>query len=779
MKYMLNTIDWFIPPAFLLNTSMRLIARFVIGTMVDLILIGIGLYVLDQNGIFTIPFPVMRGVLVLIGGLALLKITSPFILDDRVADRMDLPFYQESDTIELVKPAFLQRLAMMIVLMLIPMIIYASIFLTNFQLIQLIADEFVLLAIIILIGRDQVNAALVIIICAFYSLAALSPTMFIPLNGSQFGIIAIFLGVSYSCNDRKINVLNIIMAISGMITYKYLEYFYPSPAVSNPFWVDLLLTVTLLIVIVLTIRYYLSDRLKYRQRIHKNEQFLTQILDLHPNLIFVKDPEGRLAYVNSSFYQTFHPQDQVIIGKRAEELLINSEEIERFKNDDLAVLQEGVVKHIPEERITRKDGEEIWVETIKSPIRDTQGNIVGVLGLSTNITEKKQAEEALQETRDRYRMIIEHAPIGITADHLGWISSSNPAFREILGYSEEELASMHCSEFVHPDDLEKTKEIIEGIISGTNKISSAELKMIRKDEDIRSVLLQIQGRFDQDGSYLESIASVVDITEKKAAELLIQQQLTDLDEKNRELKKYIESNLQLENFAYLASHDLKAPIRTIVSFGQLLKKSAFQKLDNREQEFLKFIISASSNLHRLTLDLLSYSRVRTQRRQFERVNLQEELDHLIKSLDSSIHEANAQIFMEDIPKQIIADKTFIRQIFQNLISNSIKFAKNEVPPLVSIYAIEREEAWEFEIRDNGIGIKSQYYDKIFLLFQKLHPNEQYDGSGIGLAICRKIVELHQGKIWVESVPKSGTSIFFTISKSLEPTAQHSQSQAVD
>lgn len=747
--------------------------------MILFVLLGLGLSLLVQAGWWDIQLPVFRSVLVIAGGLAILRISSPFILDDQVVTPSSLPIYRESGTVEVAKSAFLQRLAMMIVFMLLPMIIYASLFLSHFQIIQLIVDEFVLLGIIILIGVGRLNLALMIIICAFYSLVAFSPIMFIPLNGSQLGIIAIFLGVAYSNTDARINFLNIVLAIASMVIYKYLEYFHPSAPITDPFWIDLLLTVTLLVVIVLTIRYYLIDRNAYRDRIRKNEQFLTQILDLHPHMIFVKDQSGRLAFVNSPFLDTFYSPEEQVIGKRSEQLLANPDEAKRFVQDDRQVLQEGLTKHIPEEKVTKRDGEEVWVETIKTPIRDAKGTIVGVLGLSTNITEKKLTEQALQETKDRYRMIIEHTPIGITSDHLGWISSSNPALRDIMGYPKEELESMHCSQLIFPEDLDRTNSLIDEVVRGERKSAAIELRIVRKDQTIRSILLQIQARFNQKNEYVESIASVVDITEKKSQEQLIQQQLIDLDEKNKELKKYIESNLQLENFAYLASHDLKAPIRTIVSFGQLLAKSLSDKIDEREKEFLQFIISASSNLHRLTQDLLSYSRVQTERRQFESIDLEQELHHLVKELDSSILEANAQVFFHQLPSQIVADRTFIRQVFQNLISNAIKFCKVSLPPVVSIYATELIDSWKFEVKDNGIGIDSQYFDKIFLLFQKLHPNERYDGSGIGLAICRKITDLHQGKIWVQSVPGEGSSIFFTISKSLEPTEQYLQSPTAD
>ena len=264
-----------------------------------------------------------------------------------------------------------------------------------------------------------------------------------------------------------------------------------------------------------------------------------------------------------------------------------------------------------------------------------------------------------------------------------------------------------------------------------------------------------------------------DLTELKTAEetlmqknLTIEQQLLSLEQKNNELEKYIESNSQLENFAYIASHDLKAPIRTIVSFSQLLQRSLRNNMSESTQEYLNFIISASINMKQLIEDLLEYSRIDNVKINPEIVETNDLLFMIQHELSSIIEEKNPIIELKNIPDRIKADYTKIKQVFQNLITNAIKFHKKGEPPKIEISCEEEHDFWKFSIKDSGIGINPEYFERIFVLFQKLHTNKEYNGTGLGLAICKKVIEQHKGQIWLESEVNIGTTFHFTISKFL-------------
>lgn len=270
------------------------------------------------------------------------------------------------------------------------------------------------------------------------------------------------------------------------------------------------------------------------------------------------------------------------------------------------------------------------------------------------------------------------------------------------------------------------------------------------------------------------VISFRDISDKMEQAKIIQENVSLLNQKNSELKKYIESNLQLENFAYMASHDLKAPVRTIVSFSQLLHRSAEHKLNQSEKDFLSFIIGATNNMQRLIEALLTYARVNTQEQVLTEVPVKELIETIRVDLHSLIQENKAQIKVKGIPAKISADETKVRRLFQNLIQNAIKFQRKDVDPQIDIQGEDKPYHWQFSVSDNGIGIESEFHEKIFLLFRKLHNQKEYQGTGIGLALCKKIVEQHGGRIWLESTPGEGTTFFFTIKKA-EPNKVDSAS----
>ncbi len=244
----------------------------------------------------------------------------------------------------------------------------------------------------------------------------------------------------------------------------------------------------------------------------------------------------------------------------------------------------------------------------------------------------------------------------------------------------------------------------------------------------------------------------------------LHQAQVELNKKNEELKKYIDSNLQLENFAYFASHDLQTPLRSMISFTQLLKSKLKGRLSEEEEEYMQFIISSSKSMRNLINDLLSYSRINTTKINIREINLQTILAKLCIELDSIIQDKKAKIILKHIPEFIRADSTKIKQIFQNLITNAIKFSQEGTSPIVTINCKNNTDHWLFSVKDNGIGIAPEFQDKIFLLFKRLHTSTEYEGTGIGLAMVKKIIEQHEGEIGLESKQGEGACFWFTIKK---------------
>ncbi len=220
------------------------------------------------------------------------------------------------------------------------------------------------------------------------------------------------------------------------------------------------------------------------------------------------------------------------------------------------------------------------------------------------------------------------------------------------------------------------------------------------------------------------------------------------------------SNKELEQFAHIASHDLREPLRTITSFTQLLSKRYKDKLDDEANEFIQFAVDGAQRMNQLIIDLLTFSRVETQGKSFEWIDCRGVLERVILNLHTSIEKRGAKISYKNLPS-VNVDHTQLIQLLQNLIGNAIKF-HGEKPPRIHISAIKEENKWVFSVKDNGIGIDPKYFDRIFQIFQRLHKRKEYPGSGIGLAVCKKIVERHGGKIWVESEVGKGSTFYFTI-----------------
>jgi len=230
-----------------------------------------------------------------------------------------------------------------------------------------------------------------------------------------------------------------------------------------------------------------------------------------------------------------------------------------------------------------------------------------------------------------------------------------------------------------------------------------------------------------------------------------------LEQRTEELER---SNKDLVQFAYVASHDLRAPVRAIKSFSQILKKDYREKLDEEANECLDFIVTGAGRLETLINDLLTYSRVDTQGKAFAPVDTSEVLDQVVIDLRLDIEDSQAEITCDALPV-VVADASQMTQLFQNLISNAIKFQSQD-PPKVHVAALKKDDVWVFSVKDNGIGIEAQHTERIFAMFQRLHTQDEYPGTGMGSAICKRIVERHGGNIWVQSEVGMGSTFYFSI-----------------
>ncbi len=352
------------------------------------------------------------------------------------------------------------------------------------------------------------------------------------------------------------------------------------------------------------------------------------------------------------------------------------------------------------------------------------------------------AGEHRQELVKFFEMSIDMLCI---ADMNGWFKQLNAAWQATLGFTTGELCAVPYVEFVHPDDRDATLAEAARLKVGMDTISF-ENRYRCKDGSYKWLLWQAHADFQTNLIY----AIARDITERKRAEDLLKATATEL----------MRSNDELSQFAYVASHDLQEPLRMVASFLQLLEKRYERVLDEDGKKFIHFAVDGAKRMQALIQDLLSLSRVQTRARPLAPLDCAKVFRDVCENLQLVIAESNATITCDSLP-EIVADNVQIAQLFQNLMDNALKFRGVE-PVRIHISAVRRAGEWEFSVSDNGMGIEPQFFDRIFGIFQRLQTREELPGTGIGLAVCKKIVERHGGRIWIESEPGRGSTFFFTI-----------------
>ena len=358
-----------------------------------------------------------------------------------------------------------------------------------------------------------------------------------------------------------------------------------------------------------------------------------------------------------------------------------------------------------------------------------------------------------QEAEERFRLVVEAAPVAmIMVDGRGKIQIANTHTLEMFGYQDRELLGKTVDILVPENFRSKHTGFRQGYFSKPeSRAMGVGRDLFGVCKNGQEIPVEIGLSPVQTNKELFTLATIIDITERKKNEV----------EMKRSIEELARSNAELEQFAYVASHDLQEPLRMVSSYVQLLARRYQGKLDSDADEFIAFAVEGAGRMKVLINDLLTFSRVGTRGKELAPVALDEILERVTRTLGLMIEESNATITHDPLP-QVLADDGQMLQLFQNLLANALKF-RGESLPKIHIGVRRQKDRWLIYVRDNGIGIDSQFWDRIFVIFQRLHNREQYEGTGIGLAICRKIVERHGGHIWVESEPEKGSTFYFTLS----------------
>jgi len=500
----------------------------------------------------------------------------------------------------------------------------------------------------------------------------------------------------------------------------------------------------------------ISVRKAAEDELARTEERYRGLLEAAPDSMVVVDQGGEIVLLNAQAEKQFGYSRDELIGQKVTNI-IPVGFAERLIADGTRTAAEALAQQIGtgiELLALRKDGSEFPIEIMLSPLDSPDGILV--TAAIRDISVRKAAEDELARTEQRYRGLLEAAPDSmVVVNQAGEIVLLNAQAEKQFGYRRDALIGQKVTNIIPVGFAERI--IADGLRSPQDALAQQigtgiELLALRRDGSEFPIEIMLSPLDSPDGILVT--AAIRDISVRKAAEV-------HLLEKNAELKL---SNEELSQFANIASHDLQEPLRMVASYTQLLSRRYKGKLDADADEFIAFAVDGASRMQRLIQDLLAFSRVGTTGGEHGEVSSEHALNDALVNLRGAIEERDALVTHDPLPS-VRADAMQLVQLFQNLVGNAIKYQGPGVPR-VHVSAVRcGNRKWMFAVKDNGLGIDPQYFDRIFGMFQRLHKREEFSGTGIGLAICKKIVERHGGTISVESAPGEGTTFSFALKES--------------
>jgi PAS domain S-box-containing protein len=522
----------------------------------------------------------------------------------------------------------------------------------------------------------------------------------------------------------------------------------------------------------------ITYRRRTEEALERERDLLRVLLESVPDRVYFKDAQSRFIRCSNEFAKILGKQSPIELLGKTDFDMFTEEHARPAYEDEKRIMETGEPIINKVEKETWADGRVSWVTTTKMPHRDKDGKIVGTFGISRDITSLKRAEEELRRSQSFLNSVIENLPIMVfIKDPQLRFVLINKAGENLTGYPREVFLGKSDADFYPPDLAVHYTARDREALEGGKLVDIPEEPLETRDKGTRILHTQKIPIQDDQGrpQYLVGISE--DITERKEAEERLRRFAGRLEQNNREL----------QDFAYVASHDLQEPLRKVQAFGDRLKTRCAEALSNEGRDYLQRMQEAARRMQILIEDLLSYSRVTTRANPFVSVDLNETVSHVLSDLEVLTEEIQAKIQVEPLPT-VDADATQMRQLMQNLIGNALKFRRKEGQPEVTIRSRMVTDAAEVKIpklplrdfsispknpycllsvEDNGIGFDEKYVDKIFVVFQRLHGRGIYEGTGVGLAICRKIVLRHGGDITASSQPGKGST--FTVLLPLRQT----------
>jgi two-component system CheB/CheR fusion protein len=500
-----------------------------------------------------------------------------------------------------------------------------------------------------------------------------------------------------------------------------------------------------------------SERAKAEILIKESEEKFRSLVENASDSIIILSETGIPTYVSPSFARILGYSNEEMMQLSAFDLT-HEDEQENIQKVLKKVLENpGVPIKGHYSRIRHKDGSWRWFEDIITNMLHVP-SIKGIVENVRDVTEKLEIEKRILTEKELSDSIINSLPgIFYLYDNTGKFVRWNKNFEKVTGYSSEEISHMHPLDF-YDDDL---KEVVKERMASTfvKPAHGVELLLLTKSK------IKIPFYYNSLSLNYEGVPCImgmaIDVSDRKIIENALQVSNKNLEQKATELR---ESNAELERFAYIVSHDLQEPLRMVSSFMKLLEQKYKGQLDEKGEKYINFAVDGADRMKQLIMDLLEYSRTGTNRDVPIETDMNDVMKEVMSVLRNSIIENNAIVEVGQLPVLPKARRLQMFQLMQNLLGNALKYHSDK-KPLIKIDAKCEAHQWLFSVQDNGIGIDPAYHEKIFVIFQRLHGRNEFSGTGIGLAICKKIVDKLGGKIWVESEPGVGSTFYFTVPRS--------------